>query len=268
MRRWGVRWLVLAVVCGACGRLGFDPVARTGDAAVDGASGGDGARTDAPPGGTKYYLISGNGASPGELLEVDLVTGQLVLVGNIPASFGTMIGLAYWDANTLYASGTTFAKITLSPFTVAAEIGPISDFSALERVGNMLVGISQTTSRITQFTPGSGVGGVSVSALTPAVSGGDITQTSDGTWYWYTNTTKQLYTIDLAATTASPIGLPNPGAQFMTGLVRDDADNLFVVGTKLFPIDKVTSLIGTSIDVCLACPTSHPLTSGDTTRSP
>ncbi|MBL0217442.1 MAG: hypothetical protein IPQ07_26660 [Myxococcales bacterium] len=263
-----MRWLVLAMVCGACGRLGFDPVTRTGDAAVDGTPDGDGAGSDAPAGATKYYLISGNGAAPAELLEVDLVTGQLVLVGNIPPSFGTMIGLAYWDANTLYASGTTFVKITLSPFTVAAETGPVSDFSALERVGNMLVGISQTTSRITSFTPGSGIAGISVTALTPAVSGGDITQTSDGTWYWYTNTTKQLYTIDLAAATAVPIGSPNPGAPFMTGLVHDDADNLFVVGATLFPIDKVTSLIGTSIDVCLACPTSHPLTSGDTTRSP
>jgi hypothetical protein len=260
-----VRLLALVIACAGCGRLGFDDVAAVAhDATPEGA----GDATDAPAGPTKIYTVSGNGVQPGELFEVDLTTGQLTLLGNIPPAFGTLIGLAYWDSNTMYGEGTSFVKITLSPFTVTADVGPVGDFSALERVGNALVGISQTTSLVTQFVPGNAVGMTSTAMLVPAASGGDITRTSDGTWYWWTNSTHQLCTIDLTTAVATPVGGPNVGAQFMTGLVHDDAGRLFLIGPKIYPVDKTTGVVGAQIDACKACPTPYGLSSGDTTRSP
>ena len=169
----------------------------------------------------------------------------------------------------MYAAGNgNFVKITLAPFAVVTETGPGGNYSALERLGNNLLAVDEATGHITQFAPGASLGGTTVQPLGPAASGGDVTRTSDGTWYWYTNSTKALYTIDLSSGVATAVGTPTGTGQFMTGLVHDDADNLFVIDTKIFPIDKVTGQLGVGFDACLACPTPVPLTSGDTTRTP
>lgn len=249
----------------ACGRLGFEPRV---EAAVDAPNDPSDAPDDAPPTASKVYTITGNGVQPTELFEVDLASGQLTKVGEVAASFGTLTGLAYWDANTLYATGSQFVEIKLSPFSAQSLVAPSGAFSALERVGARLTGVDEVTDRLVSWTPGSTLATIAPAPLGPAAQGGDLTQTSDGTWYWFTNPSEQLYTLDVVTGVATAVGSPATGAPFFTGLVHDAADQLYGVTSGLVPVDKVTGQLGTPINVCITCPTSFPLGSGDSTQTP
>jgi hypothetical protein len=261
-----VRGLALVVACAACGRIGFDPPTVL---AADAQGPRDASGIDSSGGASKIYTISSNGAQPAQLFELVPATGQLTPVGTIVTSFGTLTGLAFWDANTLYASSaSSFVRITLSPFSAASEVAPSGDFATLERLGTLLFSIEEGDNHVAEFMPQST--GISfVGTTLPAIGqGGDLAHTSDGTWYWFTNSTKQLYVVDLIAGTATAVGSPAAGAPFMTGLVADDADQLYAVGQNIFPISKTTGQLGTTITPCITCPTPFALQSGDTTRSP
>lgn len=247
-----------------CGRFSFEDH-RAG---LD-APGGDGPQ-DGPAAAARSFVISGNGTLPTTLLELDLTTGQLTQVGTIPASLGVLGGLAAWDANTMYATSSSgeLIQITLAPFGAQMVRSVGGNISSLERRGSMLFGINESADVTITFDP---AGGVSAGApLGVAASGGDLAELSDGTWYYFSNATTQLYRLDVAGT-AIAVGSPATGAPFASGLVRDGTDQLFVVASgsdELIPIDRTTGQLGAPISVCQACPTPYDLLSGDATRMP
>jgi len=71
------------------------------------------------------YLTSGSGGSGQRLLTLDLATGALQEIGVLPPTY-ILSGLAYSDANTMYASGVNgdLVQITLSPLS-AEVVGTI-----------------------------------------------------------------------------------------------------------------------------------------------
>jgi len=250
--------LVVIALAAACGRVHFEPLAN------DAAGGGDGNSA------ATYYLVSGDTGFDADLFSVDLQTGQLTLVGIIPAAHGGLGGLASWDANTLYGAGTELVQITLVPFTVAAVGTVLGTWSSLERDGDLLFGIDQDAAVIGRFSP-SDPGTVIGTAALPfsMTSGGDLTQV-DGVWYWFANQDRQLYTIN-AASQLTPVGSPDASAPFISGMVHDDAGNIFVHSSfsdLLYPIDKTSGQLGAPITLCVACPTVYDALSGDMTRSP
>ena len=100
-----MRFALLVLV--GCGRIAFEPLRDDGAVMDDGGARGDG-QAAAPT----VYLVSSNSPDT-ELFTVKLETGQLTLVGTF-SGLGTVGGLAYWDANLIYAtSNNSLIRITL-----------------------------------------------------------------------------------------------------------------------------------------------------------
>ena len=269
-----VRLAVVLACCAACGRVGFDSIAanRGGDAGSDAAI-GDGAGADAGDARAPsiVYLISAGSSSgaPTDLLTVDLATAHVTLVGNVPESLGQLGGLAYWDSNTLYASGSgNIVQITLSPFSATEVATGGYTLSALERDGSDLIGLEQGTNVLVRFQPPY----MNPLALGTSlnVDGGDIVKTAAGTWFYYSNATTTLYTFDPVTGSASAVGPSTPGG-FVSALVRDASDQLFITVegvNTLWPIDATTGALGADQVLCESCPAPYVLGAGDATTTP
>jgi len=262
VRYWGtLRAAPLYFLLAGCGRLSFE------HAAALAAPGADATTDDATQAG-RAFVVSGNGTQPTALLELDLATGTLTTVGTIPAAFGTLGGLAAWDANTLYAaSGSQLVRITLSPFDSQMARTVSGNISSIERRENALFGVDEATDLIVTFDPTSGP--IATKPLGVAASGGDVAMLSDGSWYYFSNATTQLYRFDDRDNPIA-VGSPATGAPFVSGLVRDDADRLFVTSSgsdQVIPIDLTTGQLGAPVTLCLTCPMRYDLLSGDATRS-
>jgi len=237
-------WFALAlVVVAGCGRVHFD---------VDG---GGGAPT--------YYAVSGDGVSPTDLLTLDLETAHATVVGTIPASLGILGGLAYWDANTLYATSTgRVVAITLSPFSAVVTRMIAGTYSSLERDGAQLLGIDQDAETIASFDP-NGSGNVVGRQLGLDAYGGDLTRRG-GVWYWYANPTNQLYIVSATADPV-PFGAPSPSVPFVAGIVSDDTGRMFFITDGTDELIEIDASSGQPIGSMIV---DHDLKSGDMTRSP
>src|SRR5207249_4105119 len=136
-------------------------------------------------------------------------------------------------------------ELTLSP-PQAIQVGSFAgNIASLERDGNQLVGITDT-SDLAVIVPG---GTMTTRPLRdPAqqpipVSGGDLTHMPDGDWLWWANQQAQLYRIDLATGSATPIGPKQPSVPFVTGLVHDNTGRLYAtsdVADQLIELDPTT----------------------------
>jgi len=262
---------VLVLAIAACGRFGFERRAPPDGVGM----GGDGpGATDAPGDGTVaptvYYQIS-TVSNVATLFTVDIPTGQLTQVGTFAVSV-VMGGLAYGDANTLYATGINVVyAITLSPFS-AAQIQTFSgSLQTLEQDGTELVGVLDGTNKLARFTPGSGMSSITMSTAVTA-AGGDLAHAEDGTWYWYTNTGNQLFTLDVTTGQATLVGTAGVGAPYAAGLLPDDSGRLFLTSGSTDQIVEIStangSMIGSPYTLCVSCPTSYALGPGDSTRTP
>lgn len=264
-----MRLAVVLACCAACGRVGFDSQPSLGSGNADA---GHDASADGPPDGAKHvYLLSGGATSsdPTDLLTLDIDTGHVTAIGQLSATLGQLGGLAYWDANTLYATGGgNIVKITLDPFAANVVAAGAYTMSALERDGSDLIGLEQGTNVLVRFQPpymnpvtlGTGL----------TVDGGDIVQTTTGTWFYYSNTTAMLYTFDPVTGTANAVG-PSSSGGFVSALLRDATDHLYITveGTNaLIPISSVDGTLGTPLTLCESCPTTYSLGAGDATRTP
>ena len=267
-----MRGLAILLAVAACGRIGFRAQlgVATGDAGGD-ARDGRLAGSDAPDGppATVYYQISTTGTIA-TLFSVDLPSGQLAEVGTFTAPV-VMGGLAYGGPNTLYATGiNTVFQITLSPFS-ATQIQTVSgSLQTLERDGADLIGVLDSTHTLARFTPGNPMTMLTL-ATTATAAGGDIAQLSNGTWYWFTNTGNQLFTIDVTTGAATLIGSSGGTTPYVAGLLRDDTDTLFLTSgstAQIVEIDKTTAQLGTPRTLCVTCPTPATLGPGDATRAP
>ena len=261
-----MRLAVVLASCAACGRVGFDTLAAT--AGSGSADAGHDATLDAPAVRTTYLLSAGpTSTDPTDLLTLDLRTGHLTLVGQLDATLGQLGGLAYWDANTLYATGSgNVVQITISPFSFQQVATGGLTISALERSGSELIGMA-TTDQIVRFTPP--YTNVSTVQFSDNVSGGDIVQLSNAAWYYFTNSLDRFETFDLAGA-ASVVAMPNPGG-VVSALLRDDQDHMYITvetTNQLIPIDTTTGALGAPLTLCESCPTPYTLGAGDATRTP
>jgi len=246
-----MRWLFL--LAASCGRIAFDPIAAE------------------PPGPATVYIISGGGGAPTDLASLDLATGQMIVLGTIDPALGVLGGLALWDDNTLYATSTgKLVQITLVPFSAVA-VGPApGTISALERDGDKLLAGDQASSSLLRFDPlASGM--TPETHPVPSVDGGDVVLVGE-VWYWYTNSGgpgAQLFKLD-ATYAPFPVGPPNAGTTYISGLTTDGAGNLYGISDSdiIVPIDLATGAFGTGITMCIACPTPYDFLSGDATRTP
>jgi hypothetical protein len=255
----GVRASVLVLI-GACGRIGFSP-----------------GSTDGSTPATTYYLISTPGTSdPSTVLALAPATGQLAVVGTLQG-FGILGGLAYWDANTLYATSNNpgrVVQITLSPFAGTQIATYTGSIASLERDGDVLIGMDDATNELVTFAPGGTMSRMPInspSVQPPASDGGDLTRAPDGTWYWFTNATNTLYVLDPATARVTPVGAPAAGVPYVSGLFHDDAGRMFVTSSSShdeIEIDPATGQIGGAQQLCVDCPTAYSLEAGDSTRTP
>jgi hypothetical protein len=264
--------LALALVVAGCGRLNFAPEGGEDGGASDGPMddgiSGD-TNGDGGTGAFTVYAVSGDGVGPTELMTLDLKTGILTTVGTIPASFGIVGGLAYWDSNLLYGTANNaLFQITLSPFSVVnVSTTMAGTWSAVERDGTMLFGVDQDGDGYGRFNPASPNGPIPIVAIGFDAIGGDVVRTS-GNWYWYSNTGTQLYIIDIGSPT--PVGSPAPGAPFISGMTADNAGNLYVTSADtdlVYPISRTTGQFGQGV-VLSKAGSAYNLLSGDLTRSP
>jgi hypothetical protein len=268
-----VRLAVVLAGCAACGRLGFDSQAALGSGSGSADAGHDasGDAPDAAAGKLVFVITAGpNAGDPTDLITLDLTNGHVALFGQINSTLGQLGGLAYWDANTLYATGSgNIVQITLSPFSATQVATSTYTMSALERDGTDLIGLEQGTNVLVRFQPpytnptalGTGLD----------IDGGDLVQTTTGTWFYYSNATTSLFTLDVMSGAANQIGSPSSPGGFVSALTRDDSDQLFITveGTDtLIPVDSTTGALGAAITLCEICPTPYPLGAGDATRTP
>lgn len=259
-----MRCVLALILLAGCGRLGFSNRVDHDAATSDGRP-----RDGSVPQAFTVYVVSSDGTNPGQLFTLELSTGALTQVGTFSASFGVLGGLAYWDANTLYATGTdNLVKITLSPFA-AVQVSTMSGtYSALEQDGAQLFGIEQTGDSAGRFTEASASGPIPSMPLGVDALGGDLTQVG-GVWYWITNAAPaQLFTLDAGG--ATPIGSGIAASPFIAGMTSDAAGNLYVTSNdtdSVYPLDTTTGQLGAPIALTLAG-ASFDLQSGDMTRTP
>lgn len=262
-----VPWLCLLLA--GCGRLDFARTDGSRDAETD--TPGDVVAPDGPSSPGTVYLISGNGTVPTAVLTLDLTTGHVVQVGTLEATLGIFGGLGAWDANTLYAtSGSNLVRITLVPFgsQVVRALG--GNISSLERRGAILFGIDEGAGGIIMIDPTMPAGVIATTPLGITASGGDVVQVTDGTWYYFSNSGPQLYRFDLANTPIA-VGGPATGAPFVSGLIRDAADQLYLTSSgsnQVIALDRTTGQVGAATQLCDLCPAPYDLLSGDATRLP
>src|ERR1700733_9107704 len=258
-----MRGIVTAILLVGCGRVDF----------VDRDKGSDASISDSVDavGPTVVYVISAAGTTE-NLLTLDPATGELTMVAAF-SGVGTIGGLAYWDANTLYATSfdpNEILELTLSPSALVSIGTYTGNIASLERDGNVLIGTDDTTNDLVTIDPTNGTLTRMVlhdaSDTTRASQGGDVVAMPDGTWYWYSNSGTQLYVLEPATALATAVGGPATGAPFVSGMFRDDSGHLFVTSSgsqQQIEIDTTTGQLGAAITLCLACPTVYPLGSGD-----
>jgi hypothetical protein len=254
-------WVVMVV---GCGRVDFDPRPDPSDAAVPDAR---------PP---MVVYMTNSLATGVDLCTLDVLTGQVTVLGTLAPTVGDLGGLAWWAPNELYGGNRTgdFVDITLAPLggvIVANEGGHIG---GLEAWNTELLGIDQTAHDVIQFTPPSGtfLHTPLTSGGSPLVSnGGDLVQMSNGDWLLWPNVNGQLFLLDPASGIATPRGPVIAGVPSISGLVRDDQDHLYAIMAstdQVVDMDPATGALGAARTMCVACPTPYDFMSGDLTRSP
>ncbi len=155
------------------------------------------------------FLLDSEGGVSTLIFRVDPASGALTTVGSLPTSpYGEALGLAAADANTLYVSTDSGAvlRVTVSPFAfvnLGSVLGRLVGL-AFARTGE-LYAVDEDSDELSRIQPAPlakiVIGTVRVG--TPGgpvldVSGGDIVQAQNGTWYLWTNGTQDLYSLDVA----------------------------------------------------------------------
>jgi hypothetical protein len=276
-----VRGIWLLVLLAACGRLDFDSV--VGDTtSSDGGAGGDsgttgdgGATGDGGSGAlTGVYLISGDGVDPTAVLGLDVTTGDVATIGTIPATFGQLDALAYWDANTLYAAGSgSLLEIKLSPFGVTT-VGPITidEIVGMMTEGTNLTLVDRTSSELLLIDPTNLGGTPTTKPLGLPVTGGDIVGAMFAGSYYFSNADEELYAV-YTATGNSTASINAPSVGTIEGMFsQNDYAQYYMTSSTLdavIPVDLTNSTVGTAIPLCHPCPgTPYDLLSGDAASAP
>ncbi len=274
-----MRRLLLVLLLGACGRLDFDSLATSatrGDGGTnDGVTDGDGGTGDGGSGAlTGVYLISGDGVDPTAVLALDVTTGDVATIGTIPATFGQLDALAYWDANTLYAAGSgNLLEIKLSPFGVTT-VGPISidEIVGMMTEGTNLTMVDRTSSELVLVDPTNLGATPTTKPLGLPVTGGDIVGAMFAGSYYFSNADEELYAV-YTATGNSTMSINAPSVGSIEGMFsQNDYAQYYMTSSTLdavIPVDITNGTLGIAIPLCHPCPgTPYDLLSGDAASAP
>lgn len=267
--------MLVLVLAAGCGRLDFQPVSVTDTGTiVDGQPivTIDSINND-PVTLTGLYAISGNGVDPTSIVTIDITTGDVATIGQLPASLGLLGGLTYWDANTLYAAGRNhFIKITLVPFS--AEIAGTTtgdDIAGLETEGQYLTAVDDTNATLLIYDP-TNFAAPTVKSLGIVTSGGDIAPATFGGAYYFSNATHALYAVYTVTGNSIVAGAAGTESAVQGMFSLNNLAQYYVTESDLdaiLPIDISTGVLGTPIPLCHPCPgTPYDLLIGDAAAAP
>jgi hypothetical protein len=229
---------------------------------------------------TPIFLIDSQANEPGFVYRVNPGTGQLTLLGTIPAGYGESAGLAAESEEILYVTTiltplvNRVLRITLEPFTID-ELGSVGgSFQGLAYSGGQLYAIDESTNelyriQLTQPVASTLVGQVrlgSVAGPVLDIDGGDLAEDAAGAWYLWTNSTNDLYLLDVANAVATQLDPSTAGPK--TGLTIDYQAGGTIFGSSrvndtLETVSATTGATTASVPFCLACPTVYDHRFGD-----
>ena len=269
-----MRAIVLVLLAG-CGRLNFQPIDVTDTGTIV-----DGqpivtvdSSSNAPVTLTGIYAISGNGVDPTSVVTIDITTGDVATVGQLPGSLGVLGGLAYWNANTLYAAGRNyFIKITLAPFSaeIAAMTSP-DEIAGLETEGQYLTAVDASNPMLLIYDPTT-FPAPTVKPLAISVAGGDIAPSTFGGAYYFSNAAHALYAVYTPTGNSLIVGTAGTESAVQGMFSLNNLAQYYVTESDLdaiIPIDITNGAFGTPIPLCHPCPgTRYDLLFGDAAAAP
>jgi hypothetical protein len=226
---------------------------------------------------TPLFLLDTDEATFVTLFRADAASGELVLLGSLPADLGPIASLAAESENALYAVAQNgdVLQVTVNPFgvTTLGNIGPNAIVGAAYADGG-LYAIDEGTSSLYRIELAplaiALVGPVRFGDGSPlAVGGGDLAQDGAGNWYLWTNTTRALYQLDVATAIAAPVPSQVVDLGFVTGLAFDYESAPGVpIGSgrdsdALLALDPASGVPLSAVPFCLGCPAPFDHTFGD-----
>jgi hypothetical protein len=229
---------------------------------------------------TPIFLIDTNLGMPGQIFRVNPATGQLTTVGTLPTEYGEVAGLAAASDDVLFV--TTMAtpvanrvlRVTVNPFSFQELGAVVGSFQGLAYADGQLYAIDENSDGLyrIQLTPpisSTPIGTVRLGSPAGPVldlAGGDIAQDSAGNWYLWTNSTNDLYRLDVTTAVATQLDPSTSGPK--TGLAVDyQAGGPILassgVNDALETVGPTTGATTAAVAFCLDCPTVYDHRFGD-----
>jgi hypothetical protein len=230
---------------------------------------------------TPIFLVDGEAGSQSNVFRVDPASGQLTLLGTLPAEYGEAVGLAAASEDLLYVTTSAspvanrVLRVVVSPFSFQ-ELGAVArSFSGIAFDGGQLYGIDEFNDGLyriqfnTQPIEAVLIGTVRMGSPAGPVldlDGGDIAQDAGGNWYLWTNTPSDLYSLDINTAVAVQLDPTTFGPK--TGLAFNYQGGGTLYGSSRFndtfeTIDRTTGATTASVGFCLNCPTVYDHRFGD-----
>ena len=153
----------------------------------------------------------------------------------------------------------------------------IGQFSGLQSSGSEMAGIEDGANVYAGLTATGNVGTMhplmdTTNGVPIDADGGGLAVESGNFWYYWTNTTFSLYSLDMSIGTGPRHGGPAPGMPYLVGIVMVDgvlygADRN---SDSLYTIDTADSSVSNPVPLCVdvSCPTTFDLQFGDLTLGP
>src|SRR5262245_14105651 len=209
---------------------------------------------------TPIFLLDTNVGGPTVLFQVDPTSGQLTTLGTVSTGVEEVLGLAAASQSLLYAasySGEILA-VTLEPsFSVTSTgcVGPTA-IVGLAFSNGVLYATEERTSTLSRIDLSSCTTTL-IGTVTVPIQGGDIAENGSGQWYLWTNSTQDLYLLDVTTAVATQLDPANQGLGPKSGLAFDyqGGGTLFASsgGTvnSLLTLNPATGLAITSVPFSL-----------------
>ena len=231
---------------------------------------------------TPIFLSDTDGVTNTLIFQVNQSTGALTQIVSISPANGEVLGLAAASDNLLYAAaqnGNVLA-ITVSPpgITVLGNIGANLIGGLAMSSGGILYALDEGSDQLStiQTSPvgKTVIGQVHVGSPSGPVldiSGGDLAQDASGTWYLWTNSSQDLYTLNVATAVATQLDPGTAGLGAKSGLAIDYQGGGLLYGSsgslnQLLTLNKTNGVTISGLNFCdptLGCPTGYDARFGD-----
>ncbi len=234
-------------------------------------------------GQTFVYLIDSTHGVATEVYRVKPSTGQMRLLGTVPAELGEAAGLAAASPSLLYVSTVLgqIARIDLSPTFVVTPLGSVGGKLALLHTdGAGLLAVDEESNQLVRIGLDPLVKDVVGTIRTGStrgpvvdVIGGDLARTGAGSWYMFTNGSTRsdgngkLYLLDPNTAVATLLGPRGWAYGRISGLAFDPTDGTLYASArdldKLLMLSPITGLPFFSSTLCRGCPGRYDVSAGD-----